>query len=54
MIIETLDGLLDSRSNETGEEKGAERIDVEGDEILGDGRRGGAGSIGDKGGGGVP
>ncbi|KAF7831002.1 hypothetical protein G2W53_013335 [Senna tora] len=42
------DGLLESEGDEAGEEEGAEGVNVEGDEILGDGRGGGAGGIGNE------
>ncbi|QHO59029.1 uncharacterized protein DS421_3g95610 [Arachis hypogaea] len=40
------DGLLEGEGDEAGEEEGAERVDVEGDDILGDGGGGRAGWIG--------
>lgn len=42
------DGLLEGEGNEAGEEEGAEGVDMEGDEVLGDGRGGGAVGIGDE------
>lgn len=50
------DDLLETQGDEAGEEKGAERVDVEGDEVLGDGRARVAGGFQDKvvGIGGVP
>lgn len=40
------DGLFECESDETGEEEGAERVDMEGDEIFGDGGGWSAGGIG--------
>lgn len=40
------DGLLEREGDETGEEEGAEGVDVEGDEVLGDGGGGSARRIG--------
>lgn len=40
------DGLLEGEGDEAGEEEGAERVDVEGDEVLGDGGGGGTRRIG--------
>ena len=37
-----LDGLFESQGDEAGEEEGAEGVDVEGYEVLGDGGAGGA------------
>ena len=53
-----LDGLFESQGDEAGEEEGAEGVDVEGYEVLGDGGAGGAwGWVDENGfgvGGGVP